>query len=142
MSGYGGRAAFGWRYDDTKRLVPVPEQQEVLRRIHKLAADGMSPHKISAALAKDGVKLSHVTIRKIIVGRRLREAQSEQRSLRTAQALRQQVSDGIIVLLDRIGQTEALLATRLDLLLQRMDQTERSVQERLDRIETRRTPPA
>jgi DNA invertase Pin-like site-specific DNA recombinase len=66
----GGPPPFGWVYDDAKRLVPVPEQQKMLRRIQKLAADGLSPYKISADLAARGVKLSHVTIRKIIAGRR------------------------------------------------------------------------
>jgi len=47
----------------------VPEQQRALRRIKKLAADGLSPYRISAALADNGVKLSHVTVRKIIAGR-------------------------------------------------------------------------
>jgi uncharacterized protein YoaH (UPF0181 family) len=47
----------------------VPEQQAALRRIRKLAAEGLSPYKISADLAERGVRLSHVTVRKI-VGRR------------------------------------------------------------------------
>ena len=55
--------------DAEHRLVPVPEQQRALRRIKKLAADGLSPYRISAALADNGVKLSHVTVRKIIAGR-------------------------------------------------------------------------
>jgi DNA invertase Pin-like site-specific DNA recombinase len=66
----GGVAPFGWVYDDAKQLVPVAEQQKMLRRIRKLAADGLSPYKISADLAERGVKLSHVTVRKIIAGRR------------------------------------------------------------------------
>jgi hypothetical protein len=49
--------------------MPVPEQQRELRRIRKLHADGLSPYKISADLASRGVKLSHVTIRKIVAGR-------------------------------------------------------------------------
>jgi hypothetical protein len=40
-----------------------------VRRIRKLHADGLSPYKISADLASRGVKLSHVTVRKIIAGR-------------------------------------------------------------------------
>jgi hypothetical protein len=32
---------------------------------------GLSPYKISADLAERGVKLSHVTVRKIIAGRRI-----------------------------------------------------------------------
>jgi hypothetical protein len=46
-------------------LAPVPEQQKVLRRIQKLAADGLSPRKISADLGARGTKLLHVTVRKI-----------------------------------------------------------------------------
>ena len=30
---------FGWTHDAARRLVPVPEQQKILRRIRKLAAD-------------------------------------------------------------------------------------------------------
>ena len=65
----GGKPPFGFSYDAEHRLVPVPEQQRALRRIKKLAADGLSPYRISAALANNGVKLSHVTVRKIIAGR-------------------------------------------------------------------------
>jgi hypothetical protein len=45
--------------------MPVPEQQRELRRIRKLHAEGLSPYKISADLASRGVKLCHVTIRKM-----------------------------------------------------------------------------
>jgi putative DNA-invertase from lambdoid prophage Rac len=65
----GGPPPFGYTYYDGK-LMPVPEQQRELRRIRKLHADGLSPYKISADLASRGVKLSHVTIRKIVASRR------------------------------------------------------------------------
>jgi putative DNA-invertase from lambdoid prophage Rac len=65
----GGPPPFGYRHDADRKLVPVPEQQRELRRIHKLHAEGLSPYKISADLAERGVKLSHVTVRKIIAGR-------------------------------------------------------------------------
>ena len=52
----------------------MPEQQRALRRIKKLAADGLSPYRISDDLASHGVKLSHVTVRKIIAGRSHHEA--------------------------------------------------------------------
>jgi DNA invertase Pin-like site-specific DNA recombinase len=65
----GGIAPFGWRYDESKRLVPIPEQQQELRRIKRMHIKGLSPYKISADLASRGVKLSHVTIRKITAGR-------------------------------------------------------------------------
>jgi hypothetical protein len=44
-------------------------QQRELRHIRKRHAEGLSPYKISADLASRGVKLSHVTIRKIVAGR-------------------------------------------------------------------------
>ena len=61
---------FGYRHDENRKLVPVPEQQSALRRIQKLAAKGLSPYKISTDLADRGVKLSLVTVRKIIAERR------------------------------------------------------------------------
>ena len=62
----GGRPPFGFSYDAEHKLVPVPEQQAALRRIRKLAAEGLSPYKIADDLASRDVKLSHVTIRKIV----------------------------------------------------------------------------
>jgi DNA invertase Pin-like site-specific DNA recombinase len=55
----GGKAPFGFSYNAERKLVPVPEQQRALRRIRKLASQGLSPRKISADLASRGVKLSH-----------------------------------------------------------------------------------
>jgi hypothetical protein len=63
------KAPFGFIYD-AGRLVTFPKEQNALRRIRELHAEGLSPRKISTALASQGVKLSHVTIRKVIVGRR------------------------------------------------------------------------
>ena len=65
----GGPPPFGFAYDTDRRLVPVPDQQKALRRIRTLHAEGLSPYKISADLALRGVKLSHVTVRKIITDR-------------------------------------------------------------------------
>jgi hypothetical protein len=58
---------FGFTYDDGRRkLVPVPAQQKALRRIRKLHAKGMASRGISDDLAKRGIKVSHVTIIKIV----------------------------------------------------------------------------
>jgi DNA invertase Pin-like site-specific DNA recombinase len=62
----GGVAPYGWVYDRDHKLVAVPEQQKTIQRIRQLARKGPSPYKISADLAANGVKLSHVTVRKII----------------------------------------------------------------------------
>jgi hypothetical protein len=37
--------------------------------VRRPEGEGLSPYKISADLASRGVKLSHVTIRKVIAGR-------------------------------------------------------------------------
>jgi hypothetical protein len=65
----GGKAAFGFIYDAGKPAA-FPKEQNALRRIRELHAEGLSSRKISAALASQGVKLSHVTILKMIAGRR------------------------------------------------------------------------
>jgi DNA invertase Pin-like site-specific DNA recombinase len=63
----GGARKFGWTHDPkTRKLTEVPEEQAAIRRIHKLADRGFSPYKISADLAELGLKLSHVSIRKIV----------------------------------------------------------------------------
>jgi hypothetical protein len=41
----------------------------MLRRIKRLDAAGLSPYRISADLAERGVKLSHMTVRKILARR-------------------------------------------------------------------------
>jgi DNA invertase Pin-like site-specific DNA recombinase len=66
----GGVARFGWRYDADKKLVPVPQQQAVIWRIRRLSAKGLSPAKIRAQLRERGEYLSHVTVRKVLNGRR------------------------------------------------------------------------
>ena len=63
----GGVPPFGFTYDDDRRkLVPIPSQQKALRRIRKLHAEGMASRAIRADLAQRGIKVSHVTITKII----------------------------------------------------------------------------
>ena len=63
----GGVPPFGFTYDDDRRkLVPIPTQQKALRRIRKLHAAGMTSRAISADLAQRGIKVSHVTITKIV----------------------------------------------------------------------------
>jgi len=62
----GGVVPFGYRRsEDGRSLVPVPEQQAAIRRIRALRAAGLSSQKISAALAEDGIKLSHVSVLKV-----------------------------------------------------------------------------
>jgi DNA invertase Pin-like site-specific DNA recombinase len=65
----GGVVPFGWTYDAARKLVEVPEQQRAIKQIHRLAGQGLSPYRISDDLASRGVKVSHVTVRKIIASR-------------------------------------------------------------------------
>lgn len=67
----GGLPPFGYVYsgkpgDKVRKLVPVPEQQERIRRIKRMHVKGLSPYKISADLKAQGVHMSHMTVRKII----------------------------------------------------------------------------
>jgi putative DNA-invertase from lambdoid prophage Rac len=62
----GGVAPYGWTYDDNHKLVQNREQQAVIRRVRKMADEGKSPYVISADMAERGVKLSHVTVRKVL----------------------------------------------------------------------------
>ena len=63
----GGRVPFGWRLSpDSRTLVEVPEQQAAIKRIMELRSEGLSGYKISDALKADGIRLSHVSVLKIL----------------------------------------------------------------------------
>jgi hypothetical protein len=51
----GTASASARRSTEAKQLVPVPEEQAALKRIHKLADRGVSRYQISADLAELGV---------------------------------------------------------------------------------------
>lgn len=57
----GGSVPFGWRREGSE-LVPVPNQQEAIKRMRKLRAKGLSLRAISDKLAEAGVKVSHVAV--------------------------------------------------------------------------------
>jgi DNA invertase Pin-like site-specific DNA recombinase len=79
----GGERQFGFEKvtKGTKgaKLVPIEAEQRELRRIHQLAAQGWSSHRIKADLASRGHPLSHVTIRKIILAGPARQGASTRR---------------------------------------------------------------
>jgi len=62
----GGTAPFGWSVGPDKVLVADEAQQAVIARIRARAAEGAGPYDISGELREDGIKLSHVTVRKIM----------------------------------------------------------------------------
>ncbi len=47
-------APFGYRHGDDGELREVPHEQEAVRRIHNLKAEGLSLRKIGEALARAG----------------------------------------------------------------------------------------
>jgi putative DNA-invertase from lambdoid prophage Rac len=62
----GGTPPFGWRVGEGGDLVRVPEQQAAIDRIHALRAEGLSLHKIAAALKAEGISLSHMGVKKVL----------------------------------------------------------------------------
>lgn len=58
QGGYaGGQPPFGWRGGDASRgLVPHPDEQDVLRRMHALAAVGRSTREIAATINAEGLR--------------------------------------------------------------------------------------
>jgi hypothetical protein len=67
----GGLVPFGYRRDtDGTRLLPVPEQKRAISQICQFRAEGLSLRATSARLADDGIKLSHVTVGRVIAAER------------------------------------------------------------------------
>jgi DNA invertase Pin-like site-specific DNA recombinase len=55
----GGIPRFGWSYDESRKLVPVPEQQKAIQLIHQLRGNGHTLREIAVAVVKSGVPISH-----------------------------------------------------------------------------------
>src|SRR4051812_13082101 len=62
----GGKIPFGWRVGEDGELVQVPEQQRAIKQARKLRAKGLSLRAISAALATNGIRLSHEGVKRIV----------------------------------------------------------------------------
>lgn len=62
----GGEPPFGWSVGEDGALVEVPEQQAALKRIRKLAAEGMSLRAIAADTTARCFRISHVRVQKIL----------------------------------------------------------------------------
>jgi DNA invertase Pin-like site-specific DNA recombinase len=58
----GGPPPFGFRHDEHKNLVPVPEQQAAIRQMRRLKAKGLSLRAIAAQIADSGIRISHVGV--------------------------------------------------------------------------------
>jgi hypothetical protein len=61
-----GNAPFGWRRDETGRLLAVPEQQTAIRQIQRMKERGLSLREIAAAMKAAGVSISHVAVKNVL----------------------------------------------------------------------------
>jgi len=64
----GGIVPFGWQVGEDGALVEDSEQQRATQRILKLRRDGLSLRAISAAIAAEGIKLSHEGVKNVLAG--------------------------------------------------------------------------
>jgi len=62
----GGIVPFGWKVGDDGTLVEDPTQQRAIRRILQLRRDGLSLRAISAAIAAEGLRLSHEGVKNVL----------------------------------------------------------------------------
>jgi DNA invertase Pin-like site-specific DNA recombinase len=62
----GGPPPFGFRHDEQKNLVPIPEQQAAIRQMRRLKAKGLSLRAIAARMAEGGVRISHVGVQRAL----------------------------------------------------------------------------
>jgi DNA invertase Pin-like site-specific DNA recombinase len=58
----GGTVPYGYAVGNEGELVPVPEQQQAIKRMIKLREQGLSLRAIQAKLAERGITLNHNTI--------------------------------------------------------------------------------
>ncbi|MGC2200824.1 MAG: recombinase family protein, partial [Stellaceae bacterium] len=62
----GGIVPFGWQIGEDGALTEVAEQQRAIQRIIDLRRNGLSLRAISAAIAADGVSLSHEGVKSVL----------------------------------------------------------------------------
>src|SRR3954454_12904666 len=67
----GGKPPFGWEIGKTGQLVPVADQQQALKRMQALRAEGASLRAIAATLAAEGIQISHEGVKKILAADRV-----------------------------------------------------------------------
>ena len=62
----GGIVPFGWRIGEGGELVKIPEQQAAIRRMRMLRTEGKSLRAIAAALAAEGIRISHEGVKQVL----------------------------------------------------------------------------
>jgi hypothetical protein len=61
----GGTTPFGYRLGEGGELVEDPDQQAAIKRMRKLRRSGKSLRAIAELMGKQGVKISHVGVKKL-----------------------------------------------------------------------------
>jgi DNA invertase Pin-like site-specific DNA recombinase len=59
----GGKAPFGFTYDASRKLVPIPEQQRAIQRMRELRAEGKGLMAIAEILRAEGTPISHMGVK-------------------------------------------------------------------------------
>lgn len=62
----GGVTPFGWSVEEGGELVPVPNEQEALRQMHQLRAEGLSLRMIADRISANGRCISHVSVKNLL----------------------------------------------------------------------------
>jgi putative DNA-invertase from lambdoid prophage Rac len=62
----GGIVPFGWEVGAAGALIEVPDQQRAIQRIVELRRNGLSLRFISAAIAGEGIRLSHEGVKNVL----------------------------------------------------------------------------
>ena len=62
----GGIVPFGWQLGDDGALIEDPNQQRAIQRTRELRRKGLSLRAVAAAIAAEGVKLSHECVKNIL----------------------------------------------------------------------------
>lgn len=62
----GGSRPFGWTIDADGAMFPHEDEQQALRAMHELRAEGVSLRGIAERLAAEGHKVSHMTVRQAL----------------------------------------------------------------------------
>ena len=62
----GGSVPFGYRLTKGGGLEPVPKEQDAMRQMQELRAQGLAYRAIAARMEAKGHKLSHMTVHKIL----------------------------------------------------------------------------
>lgn len=62
----GGVTPFGWSVEEGGDLVPVPDEQEALRQMRQLRAEGLSLRTIAERVSANGRRISHVSVKNLL----------------------------------------------------------------------------